>query len=278
MTRRLAAVVAVLAVTALACRAKPPTAGVPRSPSAVPRSPSVAPPPVNGTFDYQIGAPYPPARGVGVVSRDRSSRPAASLYSICYVNAFQAQPDELGWWKSAHPDLLLRGADGRLVVDEGWDEVLLDVSTPAKRREAAGVVGGWIDGCARAGFQAVEPDNLDSYERSDGRLTRDDNVAFATLLARRAHAGGLAIGQKNAADLLARRTSIGFDFAVTEECGRYGECDDYASAYANRVVDIEYRPGDFTKACRRVGARLSIVLRDLEVTAPGGPHYVFRSC
>ena len=65
-------------------------------------------PPANATFDYQIGAPYPPPRGVRVVSRDRSSAPAAGLYSICYVNAFQVQPEELGWWKGAHPDLLLR--------------------------------------------------------------------------------------------------------------------------------------------------------------------------
>lgn len=239
-------------------------------------APPVAPPP-GATFDYQIGAPYPPARGVRVVSRDRSSSPATGLYSICYVNAFQVQPGELGWWKGTHPDLLLRGA-GRLVVDEDWDEALLDVSTPAKRASAAAIVGGWIDGCARRGFQAVEPDNLDSYERSGGRLTGSDNAAFASLLARRAHAVGLAIGQKNAAELLALRSSIGFDFAVTEECGRYGECGQYASAYANRVFDIEYRPEDFTKTCERVGTTLSVTLRDREVSPPGSPHYVFRTC
>jgi Glycoside-hydrolase family GH114 len=240
-------------------------------------SPAPVVPPANATFDYQIGAPYPPARGVRVVSRDRSSSPATGLYSICYVNAFQVQPEELGWWKDTHPDLLLRGAGG-LVVDEDWDEALLDVSTPAKRASAAAVVGGWIDGCARRGFQAVEPDNLDSYERSGGRLTGSGNAAFAGLLARRAHAAGLAIGQKNAAGLLAFHSSIGFDFAVTEECGRYGECGQYASAYANRVFDIEYRPQDFTKTCGRVGGVLSVVLRDREVSPPGSPPYVFRTC
>jgi hypothetical protein len=214
---------------------------------------------------------------VRVVSRDRSSSPAAGLYSICYVNAFQVQPEELGWWKGTHPDLLLHGAGG-LVVDEDWNEALLDVSTPAKRTEAATIVGGWIDGCARRGFQAVEPDNLDSYERSGGHLTRSGNAAFAGLLARRAHAAGLAIGQKNAAELLDRHASIGFDFAVTEECGRYGECEQYASAYANRVFDIEYRTGDFAKACRHSGPALSIVLRDREVSPPGSPHYAFRTC
>ncbi|GAB2819158.1 endo alpha-1,4 polygalactosaminidase [Actinoallomurus bryophytorum] len=239
-------------------------------------SPPVAPPP-GASFDYQIGAAYPPAHGVRVVSRDRSSSPAAGLYSICYVNAFQVQPSELGWWKGTHPDLLLRGPGGP-VVDEDWNEALLDLSTPAKRTEAATIVGGWIDGCARRGFQAVEPDNLDSYERSDGHLTRSDNAAFAGLLARRAHAAGLAIGQKNAAELLPRHASIGFDFAVTEECGRYGECERYASAYANRVFDIEYRTNDFTRACHHSGTTMSIVLRDREVSPPGSPHYAFRTC
>jgi hypothetical protein len=272
----LAAGVTVGVVAALTVGCRPADGGSPpaRGTPAV----RVVPPPVNARFDYQIGAPYPPARGVRVVSRDRSSAPAATLYNICYVNAFQVQPQELGWWKGTHPDLLLRGANGDLVVDQDWDEALLDVSTAAKRTQAAAIVGGWIDGCGRRGFQAVEPDNLDSYERSGGHLTRADNAAFAGLLARRAHAAGLAIGQKNAAELLAFHSSIGFDFAVTEECGRYGECGQYASAYANHVFDIEYRPEDFTKACRRTGGTLSVVLRDREVSPPGSAHHVFRTC
>jgi hypothetical protein len=272
--RRLAVGVAVGLVAALAVGLRladggsPPTRG----------TGAVVPPPVNAMFDYQIGAPYPPAHGVRVVSRDRSSTPAATLYNICYVNAFQVQPEELDWWKRTHPDLLLRGAGGGLVVDKDWNEALLDVSTPAKRAELASIVGGWIDGCARRGFQAVEPDNLDSYERSAGHLTRSDNAAFAGLLARRAHDDGLAIGQKNTTELLARHASIGFDFAVTEECGRYGECGPYASAYANRVFDIEYRADDFATACRHSGATLAVVLRDRDVSPPGTRHYVFRAC
>jgi hypothetical protein len=266
--------VGVVAALAVGCRPadhrSPPTRHT--------RAARVVPPPVNARFDYQIGAPYPPAPGVRVVSRDRSSAPAATLYNVCYVNAFQVQPEELGWWKDTHPDLLLREAGGGLVVDDDWNEALLDVSTPAKRAALASIVGGWIDGCARHGFQAVEPDNLDSFERSAGRLTPSDNAAFAGLLARRAHAEGLAIGQKNTTELLARRASIGFDFAVTEECGRYGECGQYASAYANRVLDIEYRVKDFTAACRREGATLTVVLRDRDVSPPGSPRYLFRAC
>ncbi|MET8731966.1 endo alpha-1,4 polygalactosaminidase [Streptomyces parvus] len=241
-------------------------------------TPEVVPPTANAAFDYQIGGAYTPPAGVEAVSRDRGSRPAEGLYNVCYVNAFQTQPDALDRWEKDNPDLLLRDADGDLVNDEAWGEALLDTSTAGKRTRLARIVGDWIDGCAESGFQAVEPDNLDSYERSDGLLTRADNAAFAKLLAGRAHEAGLAIGQKNTTDLLGQREEIGFDFAVAEECGRYDECADYASAYDDKVFVVEYTADDFRKACSSVGAKISVVRRDLDVVPAGRPGYVFRAC
>ncbi|MGW6716613.1 endo alpha-1,4 polygalactosaminidase [Streptomyces globisporus] len=241
-------------------------------------APKVVPPTANAVFDYQIGGPYTPPAGVEAVSRDRGARPADGLYNICYVNAFQTQPDALDRWEEDDPDLLLRNADGGLIEDEDWGEALLDTSTGDKRTRLAKIVGEWIDGCAESGFQAVEPDNLDSYERSDGLLTRADNAAFAKLLADRAHAAGLAIGQKNTTDLLGQRREIGFDFAVAEECGRYDECADYAAAYEDKVFVVEYTADDFKEACSSVGATVSVVRRDLDVVPAGRPGYVFRAC
>ncbi|MFJ3940275.1 endo alpha-1,4 polygalactosaminidase [Streptomyces parvus] len=241
-------------------------------------APEVLPPTANAAFDYQIGGAYTPPAGVEAVSRDRGSRPAEGLYNVCYVNAFQTQPDALDRWEKDNPDLLLRDADGDLVNDEAWGEALLDTSTAGKRTRLAKIVGDWIDGCAESGFQAVEPDNLDSYERSDGLLTRADNAAFAKLLAGRAHGAGLAIGQKNTTDLLGQREEIGFDFAVAEECGRYDECADYASAYDDKVFVVEYTADDFSEACSSVGAKVSVVRRDLDVVPAGRPGYVFRAC
>ncbi|APS23324.1 hypothetical protein TK78_33710 [Streptomyces sp. Tue 6075] len=241
-------------------------------------APEVVPPTADAVFDYQIGGAYTPPAGVEAVSRDRGSRPAEGLYNVCYVNAFQTQPDALDRWEKDNPDLLLRDADGDLVNDEAWGEALLDTSTAGKRARLAKIVGDWIDGCAESGFQAVEPDNLDSYERSDGLLTRADNAAFAKLLAARAHGAGLAIGQKNTTDLLGQREEIGFDFAVAEECGRYDECADYASAYDDKVFVVEYTANDFREACSSVGAKVSVVQRDLDVVPAGRPGHVFRAC
>ncbi|MHC5258934.1 endo alpha-1,4 polygalactosaminidase [Streptomyces sp. UC4497] len=248
------------------------------SPESGDRSPRVQRPTPDAQFDYQLGGAYKPPAGVKAVSRDRGDAPARGLYNVCYVNAFQAQPDAVQWWRAHHDDLLLRDDDGKLVVDEDWHEPLFDISTKTKRARLANIVGGWIRGCADDGFQAVEPDNLDSYERSDGLLDPSDAVAFAKLVADRAHGSGLAVGQKNTAELLPKRRDIGFDFAVTEECQAYDECRGYASAYDDRVFAVEYRKADFKRACRAWGDRLSIVLRDMDVRPAGTKGYVRRAC
>ncbi|MEU7412200.1 endo alpha-1,4 polygalactosaminidase [Streptomyces sp. NPDC042638] len=242
-----------------------------RDESGSPKPATVRLPPRGAGFDYQIGGGYPPPAGVRVVSRDRSDSPAPGLYNICYVNAFQAQPAERSSWPA---DLLLRDAQGRVVMDEDWNEPLLDLRTPAKRERVARRVNHWIDGCADKGFDAVEPDNYDSYVRSRRLLTAADATAFMTLLSRHAHARHLAIAQKNTAELAGRRKRAGLDFAVAEECGQYDECGVYAKAFDDRVVDIEYTDSGLRAARARWGGRLSIVRRDRDVSTPGSAAYV----
>src|SRR6185369_5412328 len=172
----------------------------------------------------------------------------------------------------------LRDNDHDLIMDRSWNEALLDTSTAAKRTALATVIGTWIDGCAASGFQAVEPDNLDSFERGDGLLTQADNAALAQLITRHAHADGLAVGQKNTTELLGQRTEIGFDFAVTEECGAYDECADFATAYDDRVYDIEYSDSGLAKACTHWRGRISIVRRDQDVSPAGSDGYTYHTC
>ncbi len=240
----------------------------------------VLPPPVAGVADYQIGGAYPPASDVSIVTRDRDDPPAPGTYSICYVNAFQTQPGTQDYWEREHPDLLLRQDDGSPMIDPGWpDEIIFDISTPDRREALADIVGGWFGGCARDGFWAVEPDNLDTWTRSDGQLDASDAEAFARLLVGEAHARGLAIAQKNAAELLDR--DLGFDFAVAEECEVYRECGEYVDAFDGRVIEIEYTdtdPAAFDRACAERTGRISILLRDRDVVPRDDPDYVFEHC
>jgi hypothetical protein len=237
---------------------------------------SVLPTP-NANFDYQIGGAYPPPAGVTVVSRDRSDPPAPGLYNICYVNGFQGQTEDQQWWLTKHPTLVLRNSAGQPVKDTDWNELILDISTSAKRSELAGIVGGWISACGTSGYQAVEVDNLDSYTRSGGRLTQAQAVSFIRLLADRAHAANMAIGQKNGSEMVGRKAQMGTDFAIAEECNRYTECDSYTAGYGTGVFVIEYRRADFDKGCRQ-WPQLSIVLRDRDVRPAGTQGYVRAAC
>jgi Glycoside-hydrolase family GH114 len=234
-------------------------------------------PPGNAPFDYQIGAPYAPPSGVTVVSRDRESEPAEGLYNICYVNGFQTQPGDNQRWLDESPHLIAKDENGDPILDEDWGEYLLDTGTEEKRQELLRVVEPWIIGCKTAGFDAVEVDNLDSYSRSYGALTEDNNVAFIAMLADVAHEHGLAIGQKNSAELLARRSEMKTDFAVSEECNTWDECDVFQEAYGDLVFIIEYEEADFEEGCQNF-PELSIVFRDKDVTAPGSNTYVYDGC
>lgn len=234
-------------------------------------------PPINGGLDYQLGGAYAPATDVAIVSRDRLEAAAPGLYNICYINGFQGQPDEQDFWLKQQPDLVLRDAASKPIIDQDWNELLLDVSTADKRARLADIMAGYIAGCASAGYDAVEIDNLDSYARSKGLLKMSDAVAFIALLAEAAHQHGLAIAQKNASELVSQKTAMGTDFVVAEECNSYDECDVYSDGYGEHVLMIEYVKADFQKGCSSY-PNFSIVLRDRDLVMPGSSVYVFQDC
>ncbi|MET0767606.1 MAG: endo alpha-1,4 polygalactosaminidase [Aeromicrobium sp.] len=142
------------------------------------------------------------------------------------------------------------------------------VAAPARR-----------EGTPRARPQAVEPDNLDSWTRSMGRLTTSHTISFGKRLVREAHEAGVAIAQKNTPELSAR--GLGFDFAVAEECEVYRECDAYTATYGTRLIEIEYTDNGrkaYARACAARSGQASILLRDRDVVTTGTKDYVFEHC
>ncbi|MCU1405320.1 MAG: hypothetical protein JWQ43_1623 [Glaciihabitans sp.] len=239
--------------------------------------------PVGGAFDYQLGGGYTPPEGVTVLARDSTESPADGAYSICYVNGFQSQPQDADFWLDEHPDLLLQGDDGKPVSDPNWpDEMMFDTSTGEQREAIAAIVGETISLCAEKSFDAIEFDNLDSYSRSHGALTVDDNLAMATLLVAASHERDLAVGQKNSVELgTSGRDAAGFDFAVAEECAQFDECAAYSDVYGNAVVDIEYSDAlndPFEDVCADADTPLMTVLRDRDLVTPDSADYVYESC
>ena len=273
-----AVVLGLLATAMLAGCSRSEVAPPPTGTTAVAASPTagVRLPPTTGAFDYQLDEPYPPASDVSVVVRDRVSRPPSGRYGVCYVNAFQTQPQERATWLRDRAALVLRDAAGVPVEDPDWPgEMLLDIGGQDRRAAAAEVVSAELDACLRQGFAATELDNLDSWTRSRGLLTQADAAAYATLLVRAAHARGLAVAQKNAAELLGAPELPRFDFAVTEDCGAFDECGAFTAVYGDRVFDVEYTDAGLDAACA-ASPPVRVVRRDLALAAPGAPGHVLE--
>ncbi|KAF8179341.1 glycoside hydrolase family 114 protein [Mycena galopus ATCC 62051] len=248
-------------------------------------------PPANGKADYQIGGPYTPASDVRVVTRDSTASPVPGLYNVCYINAFQTQADAKSFWTcmsflltSAHAGLLLHKSSGALFEDPDWPgEYFLDTRTDANRQAIAVILNGWIDGCETKGFNAIEPDNLDTFTRSDGLLTAADNLALAKLFTAYAHSVGMAVAQKNAGSELGSsgKSTAGFDFAVAEECQEYKECNSYTDVYGNNMIEIEYTDNGISvwnAACKARGAKISVIYRDVDVVPARSKGYHYQEC
>ena len=97
--------------------------------------------------------------------------------------------------------------------------------------------------CRDKGFDAVEPDNLDSYQNSPGFDTSaGDQLAFNQWIATTVHALGLAVFQKNDLGQVAA-LEPSFDGILDEECNQYSECASLApyTSAGKPVWDAEYK-------------------------------------
>ncbi len=151
---------------------------------------------------------------------------------ICYVS--------VGSYEDWRPDADLFPASvlGR---SNGWPgERWLDIR---KTSLLAPILRARLDLCARKGFDAVEPDNVDGYTNRTGfPLTGDDQVRFNRWIARLAHARGLGVALKNDPEQ-ASALEPSFDFAVVEQCFEYRECGRFRpfARAGKAVLHVEYR-------------------------------------
>ena len=102
-------------------------------------------PPLGAGFDYQIGGAYRPPTTSEVVGRDRRPRPAPACTTSATSTPSRPSPDGARW----PADLLLRDGHGEVVIDEDWDEALLDISHAGS--------GGRVPPGSAAGSTAAPP-------------------------------------------------------------------------------------------------------------------------
>jgi hypothetical protein len=199
-------------------------------------------PPAHAGFSISLSNPeLNPTPGIGVYEVDLfdtapttiQALHAAGGYVICYFSA--------GSIENWRPDVadFPESAIGKYY--EGWDgERWLDI----RQRDAlAPIFGARIDLAREKTCDAVDPDNVDGFSNETGfEISAADQRAFNLWLAEAAHKRGLAIGLKNAAELVPHLAEA-FDFAVIENCAAQEACGTY-KPFADRkkaVFQIEYR-------------------------------------
>jgi len=168
---------------------------------------------------------------------------ARGVKVICYIS--------VGSWEDWRPDADQFPAEVLGRNYEGWpgerwlDIRRIDLLAPILRAR--------LDLCQAKGFDGIEPDNIEIYTNRTGfPLTYGDQLAYAKWLADEAHARGLAIGIKNAPDMVADSLDF-FDFAITEDAFYYDWIEEMLPfidagkpVFAAEYTDMDV---DFNAAC-----------------------------
>lgn len=162
---------------------------------------------------------------------------------ICYIS--------VGSWEDKRPDADQFPSEVLGKDYEGWPgERWLDIRHIDL---LSSIMQARLDLCKAKGFDGVEPDNIEIYDNDTGfPLTYEDQLTYARWLVDLAHTRGLAIGLKNAPDMVTDSLSF-FDFAITEDAFYFGWIEEMLPfivagkpVFAAEYTDMDV---DFNAAC-----------------------------
>lgn len=221
-------------------------------------------------FHWQIGTAFNPQTdfipGVTVYDIDGWDTPASVVdaihdrghIAICYM--------DVGGWEAGRPDSdqFPSSVKGRKMP--GWPEYYLDIRSPIVRN----LMAQRIQVCKDKGFDALEPDVIDSYANNSGfPLTYQDQLEYNRFIADQAHQRGMSVGLKGDIDQ-ALDLATDFDWTLNEECAAYNECSRLnAFRVLNKAIfQVEYSGG--TSFCADANAnRRNAQRRNLDLTRNG---------
>jgi hypothetical protein len=211
--------------------------------------------PAEGTTFYWDLANTPPdnTKNVGAYDIDGWNNTAAEVATlharglkvVCYMDA--------GTYEPGRPDSSNFPASLKGKGVSGWPgEYWLDVRASGPNYATLqSIMLARFKACQQKGFDAVEPDNLDSYQNNPGfSTTAADQLAYNKWIATTVHGLGLAVFQKNDLDQVGALEPY-FDGILDEECNKYSECSTLApyTAAHKPVWDAEYQEdGESTAA------------------------------
>lgn len=183
------------------------------------------PAPTTAAWQWELQGKFELTPGASVFEIDGFEYPASDVKAIHGAGAKAICYLDVGSWEEYRPDKdkFPKSSLGKRY--EGYpDERWLDI---AHYKKFAPIIEARIAMCARKGFDAVEPDNINGWENNTGfPLTRAEQLRYNRWIARTVHKAGMAVALKN--DSRQAKQLVGaFDFAVVEECFQYDECDLY---------------------------------------------------
>jgi hypothetical protein len=230
-------------------------------------------PPQQLTWYWQlIGTPkIEPVMAIDIDGFDNGAGEVATLHAvgqraICYIDVGTAEN-----WRSDYgkfPASVLGSSNGW--PGENWLNVA-DLSTLEPIMTAR------FQMCQAAGYDAVEPDNMDGYENSTGfSITAAQQLTYDEWVADEVHSLGMAVFEKNDPDQASTLQPY-FDGVIDEQCNQYSECSAYNSylSVGKPVLNAEYSGG--TSFCAAdnaagiMGALYSINLDGSTYTPCFGP-------
>jgi hypothetical protein len=165
---------------------------------------------------------------------------ALGQHVVCYV--------DVGSWERWRPDaarfpLSVRGRTNGWPGERWLDVRRLSVLEPIMRARFAM--------CARKGFDAVEPDNMDGFENPTGfHISAAQQLSYDRWVARAVHRLGMAVFEKNDPEQAAK-LEPSFDGVLDEQCNQYHECGAFR-AYLRAgkpVLNAEYKRALYPGFC-----------------------------
>lgn len=165
---------------------------------------------------------------------------AAGQHVMCYV--------DVGTWERFRPDAR-RFPGSVLGHPNGWPgERWLDIRRLTVLKP---IMTARFEMCARKGFDAVEPDNIDGFENDTGfRITATQQLHYDEWVAREVHSLGMAVFEKNDPEQ-AKELEPHFDGVLDEQCNQYQECgafEPYLRA-GKPVLNAEYNRTLYPRFC-----------------------------
>jgi hypothetical protein len=175
-----------------------------------------------------------------VIELDGFDTPAATVAAVHALGKHVVCYLDVGTWENWRPDAKRFPSDVLGKPDAGWPgERWLDIR---KLSVLLPIMRSRFETCARKGFDAVDPDNVDGVENDTGfPLTTREQLRYDRAIATAAHAAGLSVALKSDPGE-AQALEGSFDFVVNEQCVQYAECGELEPfvTHGKAVYDIEY--------------------------------------